>query len=68
MNIMKPMGLNSTLFISYRDIKVNEIDLFEDAWGLNSEFSDVIDLLRQLEATPGRRLTKRLIGKIRKQD
>jgi hypothetical protein len=65
---MKPMGLNSTLFISYHDIKVNEIDLFEDAWGLNSEFSDVIDLLRQLEATPGRCLTKRLIGKIRKQD
>jgi hypothetical protein len=65
---MKPMGLNSTPFISYHNIKVEEIDLYEDAWGFNSEFSDVIDLLRQLEATPGRRLTKRLIGKIRKQD
>ncbi len=30
------MGLNSTPFISYRDIKTENIDLFEDAWGLNS--------------------------------
>ena len=65
---MKPMGLNSTPFISYHDIKVEDIDLFEDAWGLNSEFCDVIDLLRQIKVVPGRRLTKRLIEKIRKQD
>jgi hypothetical protein len=65
---MKPMGLTSTPFISYHDIKVKDIDLFEDAWGLNSEFCDVIDLLGQIKAVPGRRLTKRLIEKIRKQD
>jgi hypothetical protein len=63
---MKPMGLNSTQFLSYHDIKVKHIDLFEDAWGLNSEFSDVIGLLRQLKPAPGKRLTKTLIGKIRK--
>jgi hypothetical protein len=65
---MKPMGLNSTPFISYHNIKVEGIDLFEDTWGFNSEFSDVINLLRQVKPSPGKRLTKRLIAKIRKQD
>jgi hypothetical protein len=65
---MKPMGLNSTPFITYRDIKVEDIDLFEDAWGLNSEFCDVIAILRQIKAVPEKRLTKRLIAKIRNQD
>ena len=65
---MKPMELTSTPFISYHDIKVKDADLFEDAWGLNSEFCDVIGLLRQIKAVPGRRVTKRLIEKFRKQD
>ena len=64
---MKPMGLISTPFISYRDIKVEDIDLFEDSWGLNAEFSDVIDLLGQLKVTPGERMTKALIKRIRKK-
>jgi len=64
---MKPMGLNSTPFLSYRDIKVEEIDLIEDAWGLTSEFCDVIDLLGLLKVDPGKRLTKNLINKIRKK-
>jgi len=63
---MKPMGLNSTQFITFRDIKVNGIDLFEDAWGINSEFCDVIDLLRQIKPVPERCLTTDLIKKIRK--
>ncbi len=61
------MVLTSTHFISYHNIKVNNVDLFEDAWGLNSEFSDVIHLLRQIRIVPGRRLTKSLIEKVRKQ-
>ena len=65
---MKPMGLNSTPFISYHDINVKDVDLFEDAFGLNSEFCDVIDLLRQIKAVPKRWLTEKLIEKIRKQD
>jgi hypothetical protein len=64
---MKPMGLNSTQFISYRDIKVKEIDLIEDAWGLNSEFWDVISVLGHLKVIPGKSLTRNLIRKIRKQ-
>jgi hypothetical protein len=64
---MKPMGLISTQFITFRDIKVEDIDLIEDAWGLNTEFCDVIDLLRQIEPVPERCLTTTLIKKIRKK-
>ena len=63
---MVPMGLNSTRFVSYHDIKVKDTDLIEDAWGLNSQFSDVIDLLRCVKAVPERDLTEKLIDKIRK--
>ena len=63
---MKPMVLISTPLITFRDIKVKDIDLIEDAWGLNSEFCDVIDLLRQVNAVPERCLTTSLIKKIRK--
>jgi hypothetical protein len=65
---MKPMGLNSTPFISYHDINVKDVDLFEDAFGLNTEFCDVIDLLRQTNAVPERWLTEKLIEKIRKHN
>ena len=61
-----PMGLNSTRLVSYHDIKVKDTDLIEDAWGLNSQFSDVIDLLRCVKAVPERALTEKLIDKIRK--
>jgi hypothetical protein len=64
---MKPMDLISTPLIKLRDIKVENIDLFEDAWGLNSEFSDVIDMLRMVKAVPGRCLTRNLMKKLRKK-
>jgi hypothetical protein len=64
---MKPMVSISTPFITYKDIKIKEIDLIEDAWGLNSEFYDVINLLGQLNPVPGRNLTIDLIKKIRKK-
>jgi hypothetical protein len=64
---MKPMGLISTPFITFREIKVKDIDLIEDAWGLNTEFSDVLDLLRLVNTVPGRCLTTNLIKKIRKK-
>jgi hypothetical protein len=64
---MKPMGLISTPFITYRDIKVKDIDLFEDAMGLNTEFSDVITVLRCVKVVPERSLTTSLIKRIRKK-
>lgn len=61
-----PMGLNSTLLLSYRDIKTDETDLFEDAFGIYQQFSDVIGVLNQVKPVAGRRLTRRLIQKVRK--
>jgi hypothetical protein len=63
---MKPMGLISTPFITFRDIKVKDIDLLEDAMGLNTEFNDVITVLRFIKIVPERRLTTSLIKRIRK--
>ena len=63
---MKPMVLNSTPFIKFRDIRVENIDLIEDAIGLNAEFCDVIEVLRQIYVVPERSLTTSLIKKIRK--
>jgi hypothetical protein len=60
------MVLISTPFITFQDIEVKEIDLIEDAWGFNSEFCDVIDLLRQVNPVPERSLTRSLIKKIRR--
>jgi hypothetical protein len=64
---MVPMGLISTPFISFHDIEVDEIDLYGDAWGFNSEFGDVIQLLEMVRIVPEKRLTDRLIEKIKKQ-
>ncbi len=62
------MGLNSTLFISYHDIKVDNIDLYEDAWGFDSQFHDVISLLHQVKAVPGKRLIRHIMERIRQQN
>ena len=59
------MGINSTQLLSYRDIKVRNTDLFEDAWGLNTQYNDVTDLLRKVRVVPRKHLTKRLLKKIR---
>jgi len=63
-----PMGINSTPFISYHEIDVENIDLIDDAWGFNSEFHDVLTLLRMFRIEPGERLTNKLIDKIRSDD
>jgi len=64
---MKPMGLTSTPFLSYHDIKTSGIDLYEDAWGFYPQFGDVIQILKQVKPAAGKKLTRRLIEKIRKQ-
>jgi hypothetical protein len=62
------MGLTSTPFISYHEINVKETDLFEDAWGFNSDFCDVISFLGKIDSDPGNQLTDRLIAMISKQN
>jgi hypothetical protein len=63
---MTPMDINSTPFISYRKIKTDGIDLFDDAWGFYPQFHDVIDTLQHLKPVPGKQLIRRLIGPLRK--
>lgn len=61
------MDLNSTPFLSYRQIKTDNVDLIEDAFGIDCQFSDVIGILNQVKPVLGKRLTSRLIRNIRKQ-
>ena len=58
------MGLISTPFISYHEINVKETDLLEDAWGLNSVYSDVIQFLGEYEPEPDKQLISQLIDLI----
>jgi hypothetical protein len=63
-----PMGYNSTPFISYHCINVKGIDLYEDAWGFNTEFSDIIKFMGKDYHEPRRTLITSLIERIRKDD
>jgi hypothetical protein len=58
---LKPMGLTSTPFLSYHEINLKETDLLEDAWGFNSDYSDVIQFLGEFDPEPGNQLISRLI-------
>jgi hypothetical protein len=62
------MALTSTPFLSYHKIQVKNIDIYEDAFGFYQEFSDVINLLEQLKPVPKKRLTKRLIERVRQMN
>ena len=59
------MGLNSTHYLSYREIKLKDTDLIEDAFGFEYDFNDVITALRKLKSEPGETLTNRLIIKLK---
>jgi hypothetical protein len=62
------MAQTSTPFLSYHEIQVEDIDIYEDAFGLYQEFSDVFSLLDQLKPVPKKRLTKRLIERVRQMN
>jgi hypothetical protein len=64
---MKPMVLTSTHFISYDEIKVEDTDIIEDAWGFNKDFYDVLGFLGRIDPDPGEELTDRLIKLISEQ-
>jgi hypothetical protein len=61
------MDLNSTPFISYSEINVEETDLYEDAWGFNSEFQDILNLLGTIDSEPGDYMAERLIADLHRQ-
>ncbi|HEX2920867.1 MAG TPA: hypothetical protein VHO50_06870 [Bacteroidales bacterium] len=60
------MDFISTRFVHYPEIIVDKIDPYEDAWGLNTEFPDVIEALGELNFLPGDFLTKNLMEKVKK--
>lgn len=62
------MGLNSTPFLSYPDIRTDNIDPFEDAFGLRQQYGDVMRLLDMVKPVTGSQLTRRLKEKIKKDD
>jgi len=62
------MAQTSTPFLSYHEIQVEDIDIYEDAFCLYQEFSDVFSLLDQLKPVPKKRLTKRLIERVRQMN
>jgi hypothetical protein len=65
MKNVKPMGLTSTPYLSYHEIILKETDLLEDAWGLNSVYSDMIQFLGEYKPEPGNQLICSLIELIR---
>ena len=62
------MALTSTPFLSYHEIQVDKIDIYDDAFGFYQEFSDVFNLLEQLKPVPKKRLTRRLIERVRQMN
>jgi len=62
---MMPMDSNSTPFITYGEINVEDTDLFGDAWGFNSEFNEVLIQLGEVDTSPGDKMAEELIGFIR---
>lgn len=62
------MAKKFTPFLSYHEIQVDDIDIYEDAFGLYQEFCDVFNLLDQLKPVPKKRLTKRLIERVRQMN
>jgi hypothetical protein len=62
------MGSTSTPFVSYHEIQVDDIDIYDDAWGFYQEFGDVMKLLEQVRPVPKKRLVKRLIERVRQQN
>ena len=61
------MGYNSTQFLSYSDINVKGIDLYEDAWGIFDNYRDVIEVLDMLKPVAGKRITKKLLAALREK-
>jgi hypothetical protein len=62
------MRINSTHLISYNEINVDNIDLYEDAFGLYPETFDAAELLPQSIILPEPALVNRLIERIRKNE
>ncbi|HVN58049.1 MAG TPA: hypothetical protein VMT63_07115 [Bacteroidales bacterium] len=56
------MELISTPTLRYEEIEVNTTDIYDDAWGFNSEFSDVLEFLGSIDKTPADGMSDRLVS------
>jgi hypothetical protein len=59
------MDLTSTPFITYQEIDTKGTDLFEDAFGFNTGFDDVFQLLEEYEPLPEEYLISSIIEHFR---
>jgi len=62
------MAKISTPFLLYHEIQVDDVDLYEDAFGFYQEFGDVFKLLDRLKPVPKKKLTERLIERVRQMN
>ncbi len=62
-----PVNLTSTQLISFRNINTDEVDIYDDAWGFASEFTDVLDFLGTIDAEPPSAATEKLLELISKK-
>jgi hypothetical protein len=58
------MDLKSTPFVKYHEIRVDDTDIYDDAWSLTPEFDDVLGLLGKIDCSPAAAMTERLIEMI----
>lgn len=56
------MDLTSARFIRYSEINTDETDIYDDAWGFSSEFSDVFACLGLIDMIPSKEISDRLSG------
>lgn len=55
------MNLISTPFLSYSEINTETTDIYDDAWGFSSEFTDVISYLGEFDENLSNSAAERLI-------
>jgi hypothetical protein len=58
------MDLNSTPFVKYQEIRTDDTDIYDDAWGFSTDFSDVFNFLGKINYSPASEMGERLIETI----
>ena len=48
--------------LSHDEIRVDDTDIFDDAWGFKSEFGDVLSFLGELDYAPADSMSEKLIN------
>ncbi|MBE0676101.1 MAG: hypothetical protein IH591_15705 [Bacteroidales bacterium] len=61
---MKPEVDKWQPFVSFSDVDVKEIDLYDDAWGFSQILASMMDTLPLIEVSPSDSLIEELLCKI----